>query len=97
MSLDRWDVTGKSDVSPIGLAVNCLVCGKEVVTDSIYITTGICDKCKAAIMLVRDEIELIEEKEKTCTLCAHDHLPSAEYPCINCINNARDHFEQKGE
>ena len=58
MSIDKWGVTAKdSNVSTIALAVKCLICGESIPTGSLRETVKICDKCKAAVMKVREEME----------------------------------------
>lgn len=31
----------------------------------------------------------------SCEACKHDNKTPLEWPCINCINNARNHFEKE--
>lgn len=95
MSFDKWAITSKDDGIEIAIAKPCLICGDTIGVKSVYAADVICDKCKAAVMKVREEIELLEEKEKTCSECVHDRISASEWPCINCINNARDYFEEE--
>ena len=36
-----------------------------------------------------------ELMEKTCENCVHDKDSNMDWPCINCVNNVRDHFRSK--
>lgn len=36
-------------------------------------------------------------ENRTCENCKHDEKTEMEWPCINCVNNARDHFEPYNE
>lgn len=42
-----------------------------------------------------DDGEGTEQMEKTCENCVCDGGSNMEWPCINCVNNVRDHFKRK--
>lgn len=31
----------------------------------------------------------------SCESCKHDGKTPLEWPCVNCVNNVKDHFEEK--
>ena len=31
----------------------------------------------------------------SCENCKHDSKTHLEWPCVNCVNNVKDHFEEK--
>lgn len=48
----------------VGIATECLICGELICTESLYeMPTKICDKCKGAVVCMREQMEN-EEKEK---------------------------------
>ena len=40
---------------------------------------------------------VVENSEKTCEKCVHEECSNMGWPCINCVNNVRDHFKNKEE
>ena len=55
-------MTVEYDTNKVTLAVSCLICGEHVPIEHMYETIKICDKCREAVMKMR---EMIEKKEKS--------------------------------